>query len=157
MGYLRRNLAQNDLEHRVTVHAVALAGSVGTALLDDNDGGSVHNGLVADARRLVAGEEGRARRRTVPVAITTFDLAVQTAPGPPDVVKLDCEGGEYLLVYASSPASWATVSRVVMEYHPVAGHSWPELSAWFARAGLTVVRHQPIAAGLGTAWLAREP
>ena len=47
-------------------------------------------------------------------------------------MKMDCEGGEYALVYASSPANWAAVQRVVMEYHPVPGESWDELRGWFA-------------------------
>jgi uncharacterized protein YdaU (DUF1376 family) len=69
---------------------------------------------------------------------------------------MDCEGGEYALVYASSDASWADVERIVMEYHPVEGESWDELRAWFARLGLHVIRHESDSPGLGTAWLARR-
>ena len=155
--YLRRNIAANGLDERVIAHEAALADREGTALLDDNAAGSVHNGLVQDDGRLVAGAENLDRRHRVAVRTTTFDAAVAAAPSPPDIVKMDCEGGEYALVYASSPQSWASVSHVVMEYHPVAGQSWDELRSWLGRAGLTVARHQPIAPGLGTAWLVREP
>ena len=72
------------------------------------------------------------------------------------MVKMDCEGGEYGLVYASTPGNWASVQRIVLEYHPVSGESWDELRGWFEDVGLTVVRHTSNTPGLGTAWLARS-
>ena len=77
------------------------------------------------------------------------------AERPVDVVKMDCEGGEYGLVYASSPESWESVQRVVMEYHPVSGESWDELRTWLEKTGLSVIRHEATGPGLGTAWLTR--
>lgn len=155
-AYLRHNIARNGLGDRVGVHQVALADSEGTALFDDNDGGSVHNGLIREDARLVEGSDARAARHAVEVPTTTFDSAVAAAPAPPQVVKMDCEGGEYALVYASSPQSWAGVQVVVMEYHPVEGESWEKLAAWFQDAGLDVVRHTSGKPGLGTAWLVRR-
>jgi len=153
--YLRCNVERNALSDRVRVHELAMAGEVGTALLDDNSGGSVHNGLVQQDHRLVDGADAPGRRGTIEVKTSTFEQALAEAPTPFDVVKMDCEGGEYDLVYASSPASWAPVRRVVMEYHPVAGQSWAELRAWFAAVGLRMVRHSSNRPGLGTAWLTR--
>jgi FkbM family methyltransferase len=155
-AYLRRNVERNGLADRITVHEIALADKEGTALFDDNDGGSVHNGLMRADERLVAGEDALTKRHAVEVPTTTFDAAVAGAPSPPQFVKMDCEGGEYALVYASSPASWASVEAVVMEYHPVAGESWDELRSWLGAAGLEVVRHEPHEPGLGTAWLTRR-
>jgi FkbM family methyltransferase len=155
--YLRRNLAANGLAERVRVHECAMAAEVGTALLDDNSGASVHNGLVRDDRRLVSGADGAGHRGTLSVRTTTFQQAVADSPAPFDVVKMDCEGGEYDLVYASPPERWSSVQRVVMEYHPVEGQSWDELRDWFEGVGLRVVRHSSDRPGLGTAWLAREP
>jgi FkbM family methyltransferase len=154
--YLRRNAEKNGLADRITVHEAALAAEAGWGLLDDNSGGSVHNGLVQNDHRLVAGDDALDARGTIKVATVTFDQAVAEAARPVDIVKMDCEGGEYGLVYASSPASWESVQRVVMEYHPVAGESWDELRAWLANTGLNVIRHETIRPGLGTAWLARS-
>lgn len=151
--YLRRNVTQNELGDRITVHELALADKEGTALLDDNSGGSVHNGLMREDHRLVDGADALDTRHAIEVPTTTFDIAVAAAA--PELVKMDCEGGEYALVYASSPESWASVQSVVMEYHPVAGESWDELRDWFAGVGLEVVKHDPLAPGLGTAWLRR--
>jgi FkbM family methyltransferase len=154
--YLRRNAEQNHLADRIRVHECALAAVAGSALLDDNSGASVHNGLVQAEHRLVDGDDASGSRATITVTTSTFDQAVADAPAAVGVVKMDCEGGEYGLVYASSPASWASVQRVVMEYHPVVGESWDALRSWFGQVGLTVVRHQSAAAGLGTAWLSRQ-
>ncbi|MGH3414371.1 MAG: FkbM family methyltransferase [Marmoricola sp.] len=155
-GFLRSNIERNGLADRMRVHQQAVAGEVGTAVLDDNDEGSVHNGLVRDGERLVHGDDAPGRRHGITVETTTFDAAVAAAPGPVTVVKMDCEGGEYELVRASSPQSWATVRRVVMEYHPVPGETWAALRDWLAGVGLAVVRDEPGRPGLGTAWLQRQ-
>lgn len=154
--YLRRNVAANGLGERVRVHECALADVAGTALLDDNSGASVHNGLVRYAERLVGGTDGGGRRDVLQVPTATFAQALAAAPAPIELVKLDCEGGEYALVSACTPQDWTAVQRVVLEYHPVPGQSWDELRDWFAGAGLHVVRHKPGRPGLGTAWLARS-
>jgi hypothetical protein len=91
------------------------------------------------------------------VATTTFDAAVAALPGPPNVVKIDCEGGEYDLVAASSPESWEAVERLVIEYHKVPGHSWNELQSWFGGVGLTVQHEEALGEDLGVVWLSREP
>jgi FkbM family methyltransferase len=149
------NAAANGVSDRVRVHEVAMSSEVGEALLEDNVGASVHNGLLADGERLVSGEVSPGRPAAVRVPTTTFDMAVASAPRPFDLVKMDCEGVEYELVYASSPSSWDSVMRIVMEYHPVTGQSWEQLRAWFEDRGFRVVRHSSVMPGLGTAWLAR--
>ena len=90
------------------------------------------------------------------VETVSFDDAVAAADGPIDVVKIDCEGGEYDLVLGSSPASWANVQRVVLEWHPVAGHEWAELRDWFAAVGL-YVQDEDAFGRHGCVWLSREP
>jgi FkbM family methyltransferase len=147
--YLRRNVEQNGLGDRVTVFEQALAAERGFAELEDNQGGSGLNGLVSAGR----GSIGTATRvETVP-----FDEVVAGGAAPVDFLKIDCEGGEYDLVYGSSPQSWASVQRVVLEYHEVPGQDWPKLRSWFEDVGLDVVRHLPSNEFLGAAWLSREP
>jgi len=142
------NVKRNGLDDRVTVTVAALSDRVGTADFGDNLGGSGENGLVTS--RPGAGS-------SILVQTTTFDLAVAALPEPPTIVKMDCEGGEYGLVYASSPESWESVQRLVLEYHEVEGQSWPELRRWFADVGLHVQHEEPESAVLGVAWLSREP
>jgi FkbM family methyltransferase len=149
-AFTRQNVEQNGLGGRVTVDDRAVAAQVGWAEFEDNGAGSALNGLAQDGTPARAGSSTR-------VETTSFDLAVVGASPVVSVVKIDCEGGEYDLVLGSTPASWDPVERVVLEYHPVAGHSWSELRDWFAERGLAVVRHEPASPGQGTAWLSRAP
>lgn len=140
-AFLRRNVAQNGLTDRITVFEQAVAGADGFASFDDNGAGSALNGLTAG---------GSTQVRTV-----TFDAVVAGGPRPVDVVKIDCEGGEYDLVLASDPAGWASVSRMVLEYHPSSEHTWDELRSWFELRGLTLAAHEPAGEGQGVAWFLR--
>ncbi|RNL63774.1 FkbM family methyltransferase [Nocardioides marmoriginsengisoli] len=152
-SYLRRNIEQNGLGSRITVVDAALAGETGFALFDDHGGASGLNNLVDHKPVDDAPYEGAG----VKVPTISFDEAIAAAPGPITLVKMDCEGGEYGLVYNSSPESWANVERVVLEYHDVPGESWAELRAWFAGVGLHLVGNASYKADLGLAWLARGP
>jgi hypothetical protein len=125
----------------------ALAATTGTVVFSDNGGGSGLNSLTSGH-----GSDGIESE----VPAVSFDDAVANAPAPVDVVKIDCEGGEYDLVLASSPDSWASVQRVVIEFHPVTGHSWDELRDRFEGVGLKV-QQQSVLGGYGCVWLSREP
>jgi FkbM family methyltransferase len=149
--FFRRNIAQNSLGARLAVFQQAVAGTAGFAEFDDNGAGSGMNSLVR------GGSDNGAAQGTVRVETTTFDDVVAAAPAPIGLVKIDCEGGEYDLVYASSPESWASVQRLVLEYHEVTGQTWEQLRDWFAGVGLTVVRQEAATTHLGTAWLSRTP
>jgi hypothetical protein len=93
----------------------------------------------------------------VQIPTLSFDDAIAAAPRPPELIKLDCEGGEYQMAYQSSPESWASVQRVVLEYHDIPGESWADLRAWFASVGLHLVDQRSERADLGLAWLSRGP
>jgi FkbM family methyltransferase len=145
-GYLSRNVGTNGLSDRVVVHNTALTKEIGTFQLIDSGTASSHNGLTAPV--------GTGHEITVPC--TTFDDAVARAGGHVDLVKFDIEGAEYDTIFSSSPASWAGVRKVVMEYHPMPGRSRSDLEAFFAGVGLVAVRDLPGGRpGLGNLWLAR--
>ena len=147
-GFLRRNVEQNSLSGRISVFERAVAAKTGHAVFDDNRGGSGTNALVGSGRAVASGT-------TTQVETVAFDEAVASTSAPIDFVKMDCEGGEYDLTYGSSRDSWASVDRMVLEYHPADGQSWDELRDWFKDVGLQVVRHKPVNQALGTAWLSR--
>lgn len=148
--FLRRNVQQNGFSDRIEVFEHALAAETGIAVFDDNGGGSGTNGLAAAGHEVVEGFGTQ-------VQTIAFDEAVAAAPAPIDLIKMDCEGGEYDLVLNSSPRSWGSVQRLVLEYHEVPGRTWAELRTWFASVGLLVQRDEPVSDRLGTAWLSREP
>lgn len=145
-GFLSRNISGNGLADRVTVNNTAVSSMVGTLQFADNAGGSGLNGITAPAGSTV-----------IEIPCTTVAAAFAQAGDRVDVVKIDTEGAEYDIVLESQPSDWSDVQRVVLEYHPVDGHSWAELEAFFAEAGLSVVRHEPVTARLGTVWLSRTP
>jgi FkbM family methyltransferase len=147
--YLVRNIERNHLSERVTIEDAALTGETGWASFDDQGDASVHSSLVREGGPTVGSVT---RVRTL-----SFDDVVAGAPAPVQFVKLDCEGGEYALATASSPKSWDTVQRVVLEYHEVPGGSWAELRAWFASIGLHLVLEESTRTNLGSAWLSRGP
>lgn len=147
--FLRRNVEQNGVADRVTVVEAALAGTSGTVDFGDNGAGSGLNGLISTGGVAAAGT-------ATAVRAVSFDDAVGQAGAPVDIVKIDCEGGEYDGVLNSSAASWASVQRVVIEWHPVAGHDWRELQDFFAGVGLQV-RAEDVAGVHGCVWLSRDP
>lgn len=142
--FARQNVRANGLVGRVTVAERAVAARVGSAEFVEYGAGSALNGLL--------GPLATSGRRAA-VTTTTFDQIVAEAAQHVSVVKIDCEGGEYDVVLGSSPISWATVQRVVLEYHPHPGHTWTDLRDWFAAVGLQVVRHCPLTGHQGTLWL----
>ena len=147
-AYTRRNMAINGFDDRVTIHRIAVSSASGTLSFADNAGGSGLNGLTAPAGT-----------PTIEVPAVTFAEALAKADGPVDVVKVDTEGAEYDIVLGSDPSDWSDVQRLVMEFHPVDGHSWDELQTFFSKAGLEVV-HQELGLDtdrLGTVWLSRTP
>jgi FkbM family methyltransferase len=145
--YLQRNVTQNGVGDRVTVHQRAVSSVSGVAVFDDNGAGSGLNGLRS---------AGHSTGVATEVETVGFDDAVANVGAPVDVVKIDCEGGEYDLVLNSKPESWATVQRVVIEWHPVDGHSWPELRDFFAGVGLEVQDEDAVGQH-GCVWLSRDP
>ena len=143
--YLQRNIYHNGLSDRVHCHQVAVASKTGTLVFADNVGGSSLNGITAP--------EG-ATQIEVP-CVTVADAFASAGVGV-EVVKIDTEGAEYDMVLNSHADAWAGVRRVVMEYHDVAGHSWSELEAFFATAGLMTIAHEPVSSRQGTVWLSRD-
>jgi len=145
--YLLKNVALNG-QHNVTAVQEAIASENGTRTFSVSG--------ITDARHTFfpshysgAGRQVEVRCTTLPDALRTHGVDVV------DVLKLDCEGGEYDVVLGSSPASWDDVVRVVLEHHPHPERTWSDLRAFFAERGLQVVREVPVAPDQGTAWLAR--
>jgi len=147
--YLAANISANDLSDRVYWHRAAVGPHAGTARLLREVAGSCGSSLFPEL----------APEATSGIAVEVIDLATAfAASGGPQLVKLDCEGGEYGIVFDSDPALWESVHCVLLEYHPVRGHSWTELQTRFARLGFRTSWHDPgEAPGLGMAMLIREP
>lgn len=145
--WLERNAVANGLQEHLHVHREAVSDHEGTLEFVDNGQASAHNGLTAP--------DGLGTVVSVPCV--TFAQAHAAAGGHVDLVKSDAEGAEYGFILTSDPALWASVQRIVMEYHPVEGHSLGDLVAYFEAVGISLVRDEPSpdVPGLGNAWFAR--
>lgn len=143
VAYTRRNVAQNRLDDRVDVVASAVSDHNGTLQFAQIGPAIGLNGVTAPAGT-----------PTVDVPCMTLAEALHLAGGA-DLVKIDAEGAEWDIVLPSDPADWAGVSRVVLEYHPVNGHTFAELEAFFATAGLHVRHIGGHIGDRGVAWLRR--
>lgn len=146
-GYLRRNVDDNGLADRITVHHEAVGASAGQLVMADNGPGSGHNGV------LHLGEAGATSIEVPCVAIADV---IAAAGGAVDLLKMDAEGAEYDVVLNSDPQVWTAVRRVVMEYHALPGHDFAELETHLAAAGLTLLRRDRYTEGLGLAWFSRD-
>ncbi|MBD8606992.1 FkbM family methyltransferase [Aeromicrobium sp. CFBP 8757] len=145
-AWLERNVTANSLGDRLVVHRRAVSDHEGDLEIVDNGEASAHNGLTAP--------DGSGSVVSVP-CVTFADIHAETG-GTIDLVKSDAEGAEYGVILTSDPAHWATVQRVVMEYHPVDGYELDDLVRFLGAVGLDLVRHEPAdRPGLGNAWFAR--
>jgi FkbM family methyltransferase len=146
-AYLARNVARNIPDGRAVVFNEALSSTNGTLRLIDNAGASGLNSVNGSTTGGTA----------VEVPAVSFRTAVERLGGTVDIVKMDIEGGEYAVLAGSDPSEWGSVQRVVLEYHDVDGHGYPEVEAFFTAAGMNVVRQEPSTDRLGVVWFSRDP
>jgi FkbM family methyltransferase len=103
---LRRNVAHNRLEGRISVYEMAVYDRVGTVRL--SDGGTLCSGH----RRTVPDGDGPSAP-CLPLA-----QAVELAgAGPVALLKIDTEGAESAIVERAPRSVWAKIERVALEYH----------------------------------------
>lgn len=128
-GWLTRNLEANSLRGRVTIVQAAVADSDGEGTLWELGDASCVSSTI---------EPGG-----TPVPVKTVSLAslVAHAGGPPEVVKIDCEGAEYDAILSSPDWCWKRVRYLFLEHHPVAGHCFGELRDRMHRLGLEPLWH----------------
>jgi FkbM family methyltransferase len=146
LTWLSANLARNGLTQKSTVVPAAVTDAEGEAELWSSEDASCDASLTLRIGRKVT------------VRTMSFDSIAAVAGGRPDIVKLDCEGGEYAAILGSSSRVWAAVEQLFLEYHPVAGHHFEELRARLSELGLHLVWQQPFVRlpGQGIAYFARS-
>ncbi|HVD04254.1 MAG TPA: FkbM family methyltransferase [Candidatus Dormibacteraeota bacterium] len=161
LAWLRANLARNGLAGKAAVVPAAVAAADGEAELWASEDACTEASLEAE---LWASWHASNKAslppitgRKVEVRTMCFDSIVAAAGGRADIVKLDCEGGEYAAVLTASSGVWATVEQLFLEYHPVAGHHFQELHRRLSEFGLFLVWKRPSRrTGMGMAYFARN-
>lgn len=75
-----------------------------------------------------------------------------------DMLKLDCEGGEYAILFATSASTLAKIARICLEYHDgVTPYTHRDLFEWLQRHGYSVRRESnPVHGHTGLLYAIRE-
>ena len=75
-----------------------------------------------------------------------------------DLLKLDCEGSEYEILYPTPSLYLERIAQIRMEYHNLDSHEYNVggLKRFFTRSGFTVTHLKPISGTNGTLWAERE-
>ena len=126
---LVENIRQNALARLVQPVQMAVTGDAGAVVPFPTRSSPESRIGVADATH----EVSYVRTTTIEELLTTF--AVEEV----DLLKLDCEGAEYDIIFKTPGYLWSVVKRIRLEYH--AGRSL-ELIAYLRGHGYGVRRHR---------------
>jgi len=115
--FLKKNIETSKLKG-VTIFQAAVAGENGEQFLRVDDSWVKHS--------LSDNAEGRG----IKVETIALDKIVEEM-GRCDLLKVDCEGGEYEIFYNAAPETLRKIDRIVCEYHDVPGRTGEELKRFF--------------------------
>ena len=125
---VKMNLSHEGFAH-VSAFNAAVCGQAGTIKMYRSENSSTHS---------VFHHEG-ADGGTVEVpAVTLNQVFTQSGVETCDLLKLDCEGSEYQILYDASDEVLARVARIYMEYHPWGGGDPRQLAAHLRKKGFQV-------------------
>ncbi len=131
--YLRKNIERNGVQERVQlIEAAVLAEDRETALFEGKDGSAKNSVLIP----LDGG-------KTCTVQGLAFDRLVDKLDSEVDVLKLDCEGAEYEILFNASPSTLEKIRSIVLEYHPVPGNGWNKIQEYLTAGGFQMEWHEP--------------
>ncbi|HPH94894.1 MAG TPA: FkbM family methyltransferase [Anaerolineaceae bacterium] len=130
---LQENLKMNRITN-VEVFPTAVWNQSGELLLDLSGGEPLQ--LQSAAAELVAADSSKYRRVT---SITLADLLLENHIDQVDMIKLDCEGAEYPILFGADDATLGKIRRIVMEYHHnVSRYTYKDMQAFLERKGFKV-------------------
>jgi FkbM family methyltransferase len=138
---LEKNLALNEVSN-VTAFPEAVAGQSGDLFL------FTRSGVDGQHRTREAPDEGD----SVPVrAVTLAEAFARSGIAVCDFLKIDCEGGEYDILFQASEEALARVRHIAMEYHDgVTSFSHRDLIPFLESRGFQVTRRgSPAHANIG--------
>lgn len=130
---LQENLRLNGI-HNVRAVNAGVWSRAGTMTLDGANG----EPLQAQTQFTeTASENGQ----SIPV-VSLEQVVQEFTPRGIDLLKLDCEGAEYPILFSAAPETLNAVSRIVMEYHDLdARQNHGALAAFLKKAGFEVRLH----------------
>jgi FkbM family methyltransferase len=131
-GLLQENLKRN---RALNAHGFAQAiwSEEGTLYIDTT---------VGEPGQFISHTEGSSSSATASIAVPSISLAQafqRLGINRCDLLKMDCEGAEYAILFNSAPEVLEKVQRIVMEYHDnVTQYSHADLESFLIERGFTV-------------------
>ncbi len=128
---LQMNIAQNNIENVIPAQ-VAVWNTCGEILLSSEIGEplQIETGIsIGD----------NAHSQSIVRAIDLKTALIQNVISHLDLLKLDCEGAEYPILYGAGTQTLAMIDRIVLEYHDGAGeNNHQQLAAFLRKTGFIV-------------------
>lgn len=132
------NARDNGLDQVIRPHRLAVVGEAGEPIRFAT-ASSVYHSIET------AGENAE--------WVDTTDLRrIVAESGPVDLLKLDCEGAEYAILFSGGPSEFEAIRAIRLEYHR--GRR-DQIDAHLARFGLRLEQAKTDSPILGNAWYAR--
>jgi FkbM family methyltransferase len=125
--YFRKNISSNSLSN-VTAVSAAVSSKPGSLVMDVSSGNPLQ----------FKTQSGSASENTVET-IQLIHYLDDNAIAAIDLLKLDCEGGEYDILLPLSENELLRIKRIVMEYHDgLTEHNHSEITEKLEKTGFTV-------------------
>ena len=128
---LERNIALNSLNN-VTVYRAAVTGAPGNVTLLTGK-----KAILSSIFKFVDGQAVGGRAEEVQ-GLPLADILTREKIDRVDLLKIDCEGGEYEIFDAAKSEIWTKLSQIVMETHSVENRRPAELVAKLRCVGYLV-------------------
>jgi FkbM family methyltransferase len=140
---LQRNVEVNGLSGSVRARQLAVSAVAGQ---------DVRFPLAPSVYNRIAGEGEVGEFETVRTTSLAEILARDAAQGI-DLLKLDCEGAEYDILFSAAPSDISRVREIRMEYH--SGRD-TELKTYLRNAGFEITSFRPDSPSTGNIWARRK-
>ena len=151
---LKQNMRLNTIEN-VTIFEEAVASQKGELTIDSGD-------VPAVSTRFTSAEStssGGISKQANTVAAIALETVINRLPDQRcDLLKIDCEGGEFDIILNSSPEVLKQIDRITLEYHNgYTEHTHTDLLVHLQRAGFnTRLESNPVHEYLGLVYAERN-
>ncbi len=149
---LRENIRLNHSRSAIRCFDYAVAAEPGNRSLQLAEDGFFFPTLIHSAKR------ARKADQMVAQCITLAQIIDRNELARIDLLKMDCEGAEYEILYATPASHLSRIRELRMEYHNLdsPAHQIERLEQFLAEHGFAVTQRRANSATNGTIWLRRE-
>lgn len=147
---LEENVRLNQREETVQAFNCAVASEMGVRDLFVQSGEFFFPTLVDTTG-------GERQERVVVCSTTLAEIMKSHHLDHVDLLKMDCEGAEYEILYTAPSSYLERIAEIRMEYHNLdsSERNLEGLKRFFTRTGFTVTQVKPISTTNGTLWAGR--